>query len=376
MRGRSPFGRWSATGLALAVLLGACSQGDQARKRPPPLVGAAPAVRHLFVDAIEAVGTARANEQVTLASAVTERVERVLFDDGMAVGRGQLLAVLSQAQETAALGGARAAEAQAAAQFDRIKSLYDRGFATRAQLDLQLASAARARADAAEATAAIGDRMIHAPFAGLVGLRTISPGAIVQPGMPLVTISDVSRIKLDFTVPETQLGSLRASLPVEASAAAYGDEVFRGTIESIDPAIDPSSRAVLVRAVLPNPGARLKPGMLLSVRVRVAERMGEAVPEFAVAGRGEERFVYVVGPESKARKVPVTTGLGDAGLIEVSGLPPGARVIGEGVIKVADGMKVRLAGKGGGKRGKRGGPPGDKPERSASGGSGSGTPGA
>jgi membrane fusion protein (multidrug efflux system) len=194
--------------------------------------------------------------------------------------------------------------------------------------------------------------------------------------MPLVTISDVSRIKLDFTVPETQLGSLRAGLPVEASAAAYGDEVFRGTIESIDPAIDPSSRAVLVRAVLPNPGARLKPGMLLSVRVRVAERMGEAVPEFAVAGRGEERFVYVVGPESKARKVPVTTGLGDAGLIEVSGLPPGARVIGEGVIKVADGMKVRLAGKGGGKRGKRGGPPGDKPERSASGGSGSGTPGA
>ena len=190
----------------LALALAACSSGgDQAGgrggrggpgggggKRPPPLVQAVPAEPHRFADTIEAVGTARANEQVTLASAVTERVERVLFDDGMAVGRGQLLAVLSQGQEEAALSGARAAQAQAGAQYERIRSLYDRGFATRAQLDLQQATAARARADAAEATAAIGDRMIRAPFAGLVGLRTISAGAVVQPGTPLVTISAAS----------------------------------------------------------------------------------------------------------------------------------------------------------------------------------------
>lgn len=355
MGGQAIRWRTAVACLALVAALGGCSKGEQAGKRPPPLVSAAPAVKHLFVDAIEAVGTARANEQVTLASAVTERVERVLFDDGMAVGRGQLLAVLSQGQEVAALSGARAAQAQAGAQFERIKALYDRGFATRAQLDLQQATAARARADSAEATAAIGDRMIRAPFPGLVGLRTISPGAIVQAGTPLVTISDVSRIKLDFTVPETQLGSLRAGLPVEAAAAAYGGELFHGTIESIDPAIDPSSRAVLVRAVLPNPGARLKPGMLLNVRVKLAERQSEAVPEFAVAGRGEERFVYMVTPEGKAKKVPVTVGLGDAGLTEVTGLPPGAKIIAEGVGKVADGMKVRLAKEGGGKGAGKGG---------------------
>lgn len=361
---------WRQAGACLAalVLVAGCAKGEQgAGKRPPPLVSAAPAVRHLFVDAIEAVGTARANEQVTLASAVTERVERVLFDDGMAVGRGQLLAVLSQGQEVAALSGARAAQAQAGAQFERIKALYDRGFATRAQLDLQQAAAARARADAAEATAAIGDRMIRAPFSGLVGLRTISPGAIVQAGTPLVTISDVSRIKLDFTVPETQLGSLRAGLPVEAAAAAYGGEVFKGTIESIDPAIDPSSRAVLVRAVLPNPGARLKPGMLLNVRVKLAERQSDAVPEFAVAGRGEERFVFMVTPEGKAKKVPVTTGLGDAGLTEVIGLPAGARIIAEGVGKVTDGMKVRLAKPGGKGGGKGGGKMGGKGHRQPAG---------
>lgn len=336
--------------LAAALVTG-CGGGkaDAPGKRPPPLVSAAPPARHRFVEAIEAMGTARANEQVTLSAVVTERVERVLFDDGMTVGRGQLLAVLTQAQETASLQGAVAAEAQAGAQYQRVKALYDRGFATRAQLDLLQATAAGARANAAGARAAIGDRLIRAPFAGLVGLRTISPGAIVTSGTPLVTISDVSRIKLDFTVPETQLAGLSQGQAITASAAAFPGETFAGTIASIDPAIDPASRAVLVRAILPNPGARLKPGMLMNVSVRLAEREAPAVPEFAIAGRGEDRFVFIVTPEGKAKRVPVRTGLRDAGLVEVSGVPAGARVIGEGLVKVADGMKVRLAGKKGAK---------------------------
>lgn len=334
--------------LALVLVLGlvgACS-GKKAEqpKRPPPLVVAAPAARHLFVDTIESVGTARANEQVTLASAVTERIERVMFDDGLPVSRGQLLAVLSQGQENASLQGALAQQAQAGAQFQRIKSLYDRGFATRAQLDLQQATSSRSLADAAEARAAIGDRMIRAPFSGYTGLRTISAGAIVQAGTPLVTISDISRIKLDFTVPETQLAGLVPGKVVEAAAAAFPGQIFTGTIASIDPSIDPSSRAIMVRAILPNPGARLKPGMLMNVKVRMSDRTSDAVPELAITGRGDDRFVFIVDGEGKAKRVKITTGLRDGDLIEVKGLPPGARIIGEGVVKVADGMKVRLAG--------------------------------
>jgi membrane fusion protein (multidrug efflux system) len=299
-------------------------------------------VRHRFVDVIEAVGTARANEQVTIASPVTERLERVLFDDGMAVRKGQLLAVLSQGQENAQLQGAMAVQTQATAQYQRVKSLADRGFATRTQLDQQLAMAEGARASAAEARAAIGDRMIRAPFAGYTSLRTISAGMVVNTGTPLVTISDLSRIKLDFTIPETRLQSLRVGQSITATAAAFPDAPFTGTITSIDPVIDPSSRAVLVRATLPNPGARIKPGMLMTVRVSAEERLGDAVPELAITGRGDERFVYVVTPENKAAQVPVKTGLRDSGMIEVTGLPPGANVIGDGVIKVSDGMAVRL----------------------------------
>ncbi|MCW1431033.1 efflux RND transporter periplasmic adaptor subunit [Novosphingobium sp. JCM 18896] len=331
--------------LGAAVLTSACGKAEGERKKPPPpLVVAVGAVRHRFVDVIEAVGTARANEQVTIASPVTERLERVLFDDGMAVGRGQLLAVLSQGQEDAQLRGAVATETQAGQQYDRIKNLYDRGFATRAQLDQQVALTEGARASAASARAAIGDRMIRAPFAGYVSLRTISAGMVVTTGTPLVTVSDLSRIKLDFTVPETKLQALRVGQPIEALAAAFPEAPFAGTITSIDPVIDPSSRAVLVRATLPNPGARIKPGMLMTVRVQAAERDADAVPELAVTGRGDARFVYLVTPEKKARQVPVKTGLRDGGLIEVSGLPAGARVVGDGVIKVADGMTVRVRG--------------------------------
>lgn len=348
--------RRSGAVLTLLVLLAACSAAPEEKKRPAPMVRAVPAESHVFADVIEAVGTARANEQVTIAASVTERIDRVLFGDSMPVAQGQLLAVLSQAQETASLHGAQASEAQAMAQFNRIKSLFDRGFATQAQLDLQLAAAERARADAAQSRAAISDRMIRAPFAGYTGLRTISPGAVVQAGTALVTVSDISRIKLDFTVPETRLASLRPGAAIEAQAAAYPAETFRGTIASIDPVIDPASRAVMVRAILANPSARLKPGMLLDVRVPLNSRTGVAVPELAVIGNGEKRSVFVLGPGDKVKAVQVKTGVRDNGLVEVIGLPAGAKVISEGALKLSDGMKVRLP-----KPPKPGGKPGGKP---------------
>lgn len=337
--------------LAGAALLAACGAGDEQRKRPPPLVKAEKPVRHDFAEVIEAVGTARANEQVTIAAPVTERLERVLFDDGMAVSRGQLLAVLSQGQQTAALAGARSSEELANQQFGRIKNLFDRGFATRAQLDQQQAAVANARATAAEARADIGDRMIRAPFAGYTSLRTISAGTIVSAGTPIVTVSDLSRIKLDFTVPETRLTELRPGLELEAVAAAFPAAPFIGRIATIDPVIDPETRAVMVRAIVPNPGARIKPGMLMTVRVRLSTRSADAVPELAVMGDRDKRYVFVVGKDGKVARVPVTTGLRDAGLIEVRGLQPDARVIVEGVRKVSEGGKVRLAGAGKGKDG-------------------------
>ena len=344
----------NATFLCLLLALAACGEGkgNRAPRDPPTIVATTP-VRHVFVDRVEAVGTARANEQVTLAAPVTERITQLNFADGGYVQRGQVVAVLAQGQESASLTGAVAAERQANQQLARIRALSARGFATNSLLDEQVSAAARARAAAGEARAQIGDRVIRAPFGGFASLRTISAGAIVTAGTPIATISDVSRIKLDFTVPETMLRSIRPGQGIVALAAAYPDSPFRGTIATIDPVIDPATRAVQVRALLPNPGNALKPGMLLTVGVESASRTAMAVPELAVVGEGSERFVYLVGKDGKAVRTPVTTGSRDKGLIEVKGLKPDAKVIGEGVVKVTEGMRVRVRGEGGDKPGAR-----------------------
>ncbi|MGZ8337031.1 MAG: efflux RND transporter periplasmic adaptor subunit [Allosphingosinicella sp.] len=333
--------------ILLAAVLAGCGSGgaEKGRDRPAPLVKAEPATTIRFADRIEAVGTALANEQVTVSAPVTERIVRLNFDDGSFVRQGQVIAVLQQAQQTAQLREVEARSREAQQQLRRVEELKGRGFATRADYDTRVAAAAAARAQAQAVGAEIGERVIRAPFSGWVSLRNISVGAIASQGTEIATISDVSTIKLDFAVPETMLRAIRPGLSIEARSDAYPDRPFRGTIHTIDPVIDPSTRAVMVRARLPNRERVLRPGMLLTVSIENAPRMGLSVPELAVIGEGENRFVYLVDPQGRARRTAVRTGGRAAGRVEiVEGLRPGQRVITEGVVKVTDGMPVRLAG--------------------------------
>lgn len=346
-------------GVILLALTAACGGGNDAGKeknRPPPVVRVEPVSTMRFVEAIEAVGTAAANEQVTLAAPVTERVLRLGFDDGEFVRKGQMIAVLNQGQEAAQLAEAQARQREAQQQLARIQTLKRRGFATQSSLDTQVASASAARAQAAEARASIGERVITAPFAGYASLRTISPGAVVTSGTAIATISDISTIKLDFPVPETLLSTIRPGLTIAATAAAYPDQPFRGQIANVDPVIDPNTRSVMVRAHLPNPDGKLKPGMLLTVAIETAPHLGLSVPELAVVGEGDQRFVYVVGKDGKVKRTAVKTGLRSAGRIEIiEGLQAGQPVVTEGVVKLADGMKVKVAGPNAGARAAGGG---------------------
>jgi membrane fusion protein, multidrug efflux system len=329
--------------IACAILIASCGgKSDKRGSAPTVTVGAVGT--HRFVDQIDAVGTALANEQVVLSAPVTERLVTLNFEDGGFVRAGQVVAALARGQEVAQLQNAQAQTQEAQQQLHRLEVLKRRGFATNAAVDAQIALASSARAQAAEAQASIGDRVIRAPFSGWVSLRNISLGAVVTSGTEIATISDVSRIKLDFTVPETLMGGLRVGQPIDAVAAAYPGRKFEGNVSSIDPTVDPATRAVRVRALLPNPDQTLKPGMLLTVAVRSAERISAAVPELAVVGEGEDRFVYVLGAENKVKRERIRAGSRQDGLIEVlGGLKPGARIVTEGVVKLSDGVKVETA---------------------------------
>jgi len=328
------------------LTLAGCDDIAGNKSQSPPLVTAYDVASYRFVNRIEAVGTAYAREQVVLAAPVTERIVRLNFNDGAHVQAGQVIAELANGQEVATLADARARAREAEQQLVRLRELRSRGFATNASLDSQVAAAESARAQADQAQAMIGDRIIRAPFAGYVSLRRISPGAIVQAGTEIATIADLGEIKLDFEVPETMLSSLSDGQTIFATAAAYPQQRFSGKIASISPIVDPATRSVLVRARLPNPDHRLLPGMLMTVAVQAAPRQQLAVPELSVVSEGDSRYVYVIDAQSKARRVAVKTGTRMDGLVEITqGLKAGQRVVGEGVVKVSDGLTVHLAGK-------------------------------
>lgn len=329
--------------VAFAAALVGCSEGGTGKsgeKAPTVVGGVVEPMR--FTDRIEAVGTAYAKESTVLTSTVTERVASLNFNDGEFVKKGDVIARLVVSEQSADLAGAEARTQEAQQQLKRLRELQDRGFATNARVDEQIALLNQARAQAGAVRAQIGDRIIRAPFSGIVGLRHISTGAVLTAGAPIATVSDISTIKLDFTLPETFLSAIAIGDDIEAHAAAWPDAVFRGKIEGIDPVIDPVTRSVTVRAMLPNPERRLRPGMLLTVDIVSNPRKSLAVPELALVAQRDQQYVFRLDEKNVANRVPIEIGARRDGMVEVrSGLSRGDRIVADGTVKVRDDATVR-----------------------------------
>ena len=288
------------------------------------------------------MGTANANEQADLNSTVTERIAKINFDDGAYVPKGAVIAELVRTQQSANLNEFEAKLREAESQLQRLRALQKQGFATRARVEEQQALVDVARAQGAGARSQIGDRVIRAPFSGWLSLRRISPGAVVNAGTTVATIVDHSKIKLDFPVPETYLAALAPGLEIEAKAAAFPGEIFRGKVASIDPIVDPVTRAATARAIIPNPDLRLRPGMLMTVEVRQRPRRALVVPELAVVGEGSGAFVWKLSPENEAERQEITVGTRRDGQIEIlTGLAEGDRIVTEGTVKLRSAGPVK-----------------------------------
>jgi membrane fusion protein (multidrug efflux system) len=164
----------------------------------------------------------------------------------------------------------------------------------------------------------------------------------VTPGTEIATLDDISTIKLDFSVPEVNLSAIKRGLTVTATSAAYPGREFKGEVVSIDSRIDPVTRAITVRAAIPNPDAALKPGMLLAVQMASSERQTLILPEIAVFGIGASHYVYAVD-QGMARQVEVGIGARRQGRVEItSGLTEGQTVVTDGIVKLRDGAKIAL----------------------------------
>ena len=334
-------GYWWWTGAAEPAA-GAIDPSSRGGRPAAVLVTAVPAKRDNIVEIIEAVGTARANESVTLTAKVTDTVRSVNFEDGQFVESGDVLVQLTNTEESALLDEARANLADARRQLERARNLGQQGLISKSSVDEAEAREEALAARLETIVARLDDRLIRAPFSGLLGFRQVSPGTLLTPTTTIATLDDISVIKLDFTIPEVSLSRIEAGDKVLARSASWPDRTFAGSVRTIGSRIDPVTRAVSVRATIPNDDGALRPGMLLSVRLQTSERMATLIPERAIDALRDKNYAYVI-EDGVARQRDVTLGLRRDGWVEViDGLVVGELVITEGLLKIRDGSSVRL----------------------------------
>ena len=293
-----------------------------------------------FETVIEALGTVAARESVTVRAPVTARVESLEFEDGDRVEAGDVLVELRAEEERARRDEARVRVEEASRELARVRDRVEDGIVTRQEVDQQASRLAEARAALAAATAQVEDRTIRAPFTGTLGLREVSPGAMVTPDTALVELDDIRTVRLDFPVPERFAGAIELGMPVTGHSAV-GD--FAADVTALSNRIDAATRTLNVRAVADNPEQRLRPGMLATVRLALDPQRAPAVPGGAVVQTADQHFVFRLQEDETVSRDRIRIGRRAPGWVEVlDGVETGDTVVSEGVSRVRDGMTVRV----------------------------------
>lgn len=300
-----------------------------------------------FVEQIEALGTLRSGEAVTLSATVTDTVRAIHFDDGTRVEANKVLVEMTRDEEHALLQEAQSTLDEATRQYERVQSLVHSGLTTQSTLDERKRAFEAAQAQLQATQSRLADRLIVAPFPGVVGLRMISAGTLVRPGDTITTLDDDRVMKLDFSVPAVFLSTLQPGLNITAAADAFGKETFNGKVASIDSRIDPNTRSIVVRAEIPNPDFKLKAGMLMTVQLAKAESQSLLLPEEALIQEGFKKFVFLVNPGEPATvtRKQIETGPRRRGeVVVLDGLVPGDKVVIHGVMHLREGTPIRVTG--------------------------------
>ncbi|MEX1670600.1 efflux RND transporter periplasmic adaptor subunit [Zhongshania guokunii] len=326
--------------LGLSVL--ACQPAPDVagpKSRPPTPVKVQLLKTEHIQTRLQALGSLLARESVDISSSVTEKIQSLHFNDGQTVKAGDLLVTLEQAEEAAQLKSARADLAEHERELQRLKGLLAKQSAAQTEYDQRQTSKLRAESKIAEISALLNERSIRAPFSGVVGLRELSPGALLSPGTRITSLDDLRVMRLDFYIPSLNIKALSLGQEIIARSDALNED-FSGRISAIDSRIDPIKRSLKIRALIPNPDGHLKPGMLMQVVLITSEREGILIPESALLSEQLQHYVWVF-KDGKAEQRQVELGVRKPGFVEIrSGLSAGEQLIYEGIGNLQAGMAV------------------------------------
>ncbi len=328
------------TALLLPLLSAAAlAQGAPKKTNAPILVEVHAVKREPFRQTVSTVGTLRANETVQVASELSRRLEKIHVNEGGEVAAGELLFKLDDSDLTAELGEIEVRLELARANKKRVDNLVTRSAISQQEIDISKSELNLLEAQRKTKAVQILKTEIRAPFAGRVGVRQVSEGALVTPTTPLITLQDVSRIKVDFPLPERYAGEIKSGQEFTFTVAGNA-RVFKGTVAVIEPAIDAATRSLLVRGVCAEPRGLLPGGFAEVTLVLDGEASGFMVPSQALVPSPRGQAVYVIA-DGKARlqtveigirtddRVQVLRGLNEGESVAITNLPrmrPGAEV--------------------------------------------------
>jgi membrane fusion protein (multidrug efflux system) len=340
------------------LLLAACREAA-----PPPVIEAprvvtAPVVGVDLEERIEVTGQLEAKLQTVVSAEVGGKLTQALVDEGAPVDKDTIVLEIDPQRRKLELDSARAQVAQTEAslaqqrrQADRVRALQGKGLTSALQLeqaDLELALAesrlTAARAQFEIARQALDDATVRAPFTGVTGRRHVNLGQFLQVGTPLMEFVSLDPIEVVFHVAEIDSALVRHGQTVDVRVAPYPSESFEAVVDVIYPQMEAQSRTLRVKATLPNPTGRLRPGLFARADLGVAFRKGvPMVPDEAVLQRADGAVVFLLAGENRVARRQVKIGVFHEGLVEIlDGVKPGEVVVTRGHMDLVDGSVVQV----------------------------------
>ena len=318
---------------------------------PPESVTSAKAEAQEWDRAVNAVGSLRADQGVTVSSEGQGTVKRIAFESGARVQAGDVLVELDSEVERAQLAAAQAKAALADVNIARARDLQERNVISKSEFDAVDAANKQSLADVKSLQATLEKKSMRAPFTGRVGIRTVNLGQFLDRGNPIVTLQALDPIHVDFWLPQQRVPEIKVGYTVRLAIDARPGVVFEGKVAAISPEIDATSRTVRVEATLANADEQLSPGMFVNVSVVAPEKTGVvAIPAMAIYYQPYGDTVFVA-KESKDAKSGQTVKIAEQRFVKVgeshgdfvnilSGVKPGEEVVTTGAFKLSNGRKL------------------------------------
>ncbi len=319
---------------------------------PPEAVTTVTAKREQWSSGMNVIGSVEAVQGVTVAADLPGTVAKIYFDSGKSVHQGDVLVELDTRQERAQLASLEAQRDLAKVNYDRYQELSKQGVISRQEYDKASADQRQTDANVSEIKATIERKTIRAPFSGILGIRKINLGEYLAAGAAIVSLQSLNPIYVNFGVPQQNAGQVQVGRTISVTREALAGQVFSGRVTALDSVIDENTRNIQVQATLPNPGAKLRPGMFVQVDLKIgASQPAITLPASAISYAPYGDSVFVVtdlkDPKGNSYKgvrqqfVKIGPSRGDQVAI-LSGLNPGDEVVSSGVFKLRNGAAVTI----------------------------------